>query len=340
MIRSTVAVQPESAPGDHPLLIGGGPQTQLPQHVFPRPPQGSAPGTPSPAQVGAPVPIVQTVVPDYTPPPTAGEQLRAAFDTADQLTALAAQQQAAAGRAAAVEAAAAAQAQAAAGQEREVLGVVDVASAASTLAAQRKEEAAKSRSGTASAGTQLGTAGQKLAGTGTLVTLLGGLAGFTGVILEFSSILPDAAVRGVQTVNRDSTRFLGQLTGIRGLIEDQGEGLPARAAVAEQNEQRLGAAGQDLAGTQDSLRSSASGLADITARQQAAADSARQEQQEALGRAATATDAAARLTAQREAEQARLAAWAQEHQAKRRAAIDAKVAQLEALGLVVDRRPE
>jgi hypothetical protein len=56
LIRSVTAPQPEGSPawGRPDVLAGGGPQTQLPKGLFPRPPEG---GTVSPAQVGEPVPV-------------------------------------------------------------------------------------------------------------------------------------------------------------------------------------------------------------------------------------------------------------------------------------------
>jgi hypothetical protein len=401
-LRSVVAPQPEGSPewGRPASYGGGGPQTQLPKDFFPR---AATPGAPSPAQVGAPVPIpdraeswftrlmrypgderaaqlhergevlerwtrlpegahrgetagklvrgghgeqqeegpvVETVNPRYEPPP--GTQADLDRLTGDIRSTLAARSRAEHEREHAERVRDAAQTQGQNVQQarEDVTDALSTSQAHQGVVQEHAQANARSAAQHGEGGAKVQDAGSRLVGVATLETLLAGWSGFTGVVLRFSSVLPDRAVNAFQRMNNDSTQFMAKLGHIKTEVAGQQGQQPARGAQITQTGERIATTGARAEGTHAQfLRAQERGaeLAQVNRDHVATADQDRAQAADAATRADTA---ATGLVGQRQTLAADMAAWAARHRAARQEAIDEATRRLQARGLRVTRKPD
>src|SRR5205814_7991500 len=291
-LRSVVAPQPEGLPGPgRPASHGGGgPQTQLPKDFFPR---AATPGAPSPAQVGTPVPIgeraehgegwfpkavelaegahrgesagkllsrdedegpvTERVYPTYEAPPGTHEDLERL--TGDIHRTLAARARAEQDRdhAGRVADAARQQGLSVAQARDDIAGTLSATQAHQGAVQQHQQANERSAAQHQEGGAKVQDAGSRLAGVATLETLLTGWSGFTGVVLKFSSVLPDRAVNAFQKMNADSTQFMVKLAHIKGEVAAQQGEQPARGTQIAQTGARITTTGARADGTQAGL---------------------------------------------------------------------------------------
>ena len=189
-------------------------------------------------------------------------------------------------------------------------------------------------------GAKVQDAGSRLAGVATLETLLAGWSGFTGVVLRFSSVLPDRAVNAFQRMNNDSTQFMVKLAHIKGEVAGQQGDQPARGAVIAQTGARITATGAQADGTHAGLLQSQQRGAELAALNRDHVATAEQSQAAAAAQATQADATATGLQEQRQTLAAGMAAWAARHRAARKQAVDEAERRLTARGLRVTRRPE
>ncbi|MEV4313929.1 hypothetical protein [Actinocrispum sp. NPDC049592] len=399
-IRSEVAPQPEGLPApDRPNVYpGGGPQTQLPKHLFPRAPAGGV----SPAQVGPELPItgnwfdrlqqypgrdralamhetveglehrtrlaerahrgeqagaivdragggaeheshapvVESVNPAYQPPPGTHEQIEQMTRDIDRLLTARAQAEQRQARAQQVRTQAEAQgAQVSEAQQASAQALT--ATQAHQAQVQRREQLNQQRAQAhQEGGGHIQDSASQLAGIGTLETLLAGWTGFTGLVLDFSSVLPDSAVSAFHKMNTDSATFMAKLVQTRQGIAGHAAAQPGRGAEIAQAGQRLTTTSAQAEATEAQFTQSqqqAAQLAEANQRHVAAAEADRAE---ASANASRADTAATSLTERRDTLAAQMQAWATEHKAARDAAVEETVARMEARGMRVTHRPE
>ncbi|OLB78495.1 MAG: hypothetical protein AUI14_13005 [Actinobacteria bacterium 13_2_20CM_2_71_6] len=284
-------------------------------------------------------PVVETVNPAYQPPPGTQEDIEAL--TADIGRTLAARARAEAERARAERVRDAAQAQGV--QVRQTRDHVTEALAATREHQGQVQEHGQANERSAAqhqeGGGKVQDAGSRLAGVGTLEALLGGWTGFTGLVLRFSSVLPDRAVNAFQRMNNDSTQFMARLAHVKTGVVGQQAQQPARGAQIAQTGARIAGTGTRAQGTQEQFTQAAARgaeLAQINQDHVATADADRAAAADAATRADTA---ATGLVQRRESLAAQMAAWAAAHRAARQQAIDETARRLEARGLRVTHRP-
>ncbi len=189
-------------------------------------------------------------------------------------------------------------------------------------------------------GAKVQDASSRLAGVATLETLLAGWSGFTGVVLKFSSVLPDRAVNAFQRMNNDSTQFMARLAHIKTEVAGQQGQQPVRGTQIAQTGQRIATTGTRAQGTHARFVQAQQQAAELTQVNQEHVTTAEQDRAQAAGQATQADAAATGLLERRQSLSAELAAWAARHRAARQQAVDEAARRLEERGLRVTRRPE
>jgi hypothetical protein len=289
---------------------------------------------------GGSAPVVEAVNPGYQSPPAS----RAEIDrlTRDIERLLAARAQAEQREARAEQVHQAAQAQGARVQEaRQASGdAVSAVQEHEGEVQQRQQANQQSAQQHAEGGAKVQETASQLAGVATLETLLAGWAGFTGVVLRFSAVLPDRAVTAFHRMNEDAGQFMVKLTQVKGSVAGQQAQQPARGAEIAQTGDRIAATGDRARGTREQLAQTQQRGVDLARANQEHTAYAEREHDRAASNVQRADTAATTLEERRQSLAEQLAAWAAEHRAARRQAIEDTARRLEGRGLRVTRRPE
>ncbi|MFC5644914.1 hypothetical protein [Kitasatospora cinereorecta] len=285
-------------------------------------------------------PVVESVDPHYQPPPGSREQLDRMTRDIDRLEG--ASRQASQRQAEARHVGQAAQAQTQQVQQTQQHIAEGTATTQGHQDQVREREQANQQrvQQHEQGGEHVDQASSQLAGIATLETLLAGWTGFTGVVLQFSDVMPDSAVNAFQGMNRDSRQFMARLVETRAAVSGQQAQRPAQGQEIARTGERIAGVGERATATQDRFAQAGQDgarLADENRRHLALAT---QDEQRAAAQAGRAGDSAAGLRERRDALQERMTAWAVQHREDRARAVDEAARGLEERGLRVTRRPQ
>jgi hypothetical protein len=182
-------------------------------------------------------------------------------------------------------------------------------------------------------------AASQIAGIATLETLLSGWAGFTGLVLKFSDVLPGGVVSSFQSMNSDATKFMQSLVKTRSGLEGQKAQQPGQAAEIASAKGAIAATGTQAAATKGQFTQAQTGAAQLAAANEQQTSFVAAKKAKAAQDAAQASEGAGKLQAKKTTLAAQVEAWAQEHKAARMKAIEETVKKVEATGAKVTKKP-
>jgi hypothetical protein len=290
-------------------------------------------------EAGGKAPIVEAVNPNYKSPPGTKEQLARLDKDIEKVLAVRAaaesrQKQADATHGKLQE------------QKGQITGVQkgvekgQSATQAHDAMIKRKQEANEQKAAKQKEGEgHTSDAASQLAGIATLETLLSGWAGFTGLVLKFSDVLPGGMVSQFQSMNDDATKFMVSLVKTKSNLEAQKAQQPGQAAQIASDKGAIAATGTQAAATKGQFTQAQTGAAQLSAANAQQTSFVAEKKAKAGQDAAKAGEGADKLTAKKTTLAAQVEAWAQEHKAARMKAIEETVAKVEATGAKVTKKP-